>query len=43
MKKFLTILGVSVISIEMIAVFSLTGCKGAVDEAVTDAVEEAVE
>ena len=43
MKKFLTILGVSAVSIGMLVTFSLTGCKGEVEEAVTEAVEEAVE
>ena len=43
MKKNLIILLVSVISISMFVTFSLTGCKGAAEEAVTEVAEEAVE
>jgi len=43
MKKFLTILGVSAVSIGMLVTFSLSGCMGAVEEAVTEAVEEVTE
>ena len=43
MKKALLILVVSIISIGMAVTFSLTGCKGAVEEAVTEAVEEVEE
>jgi ribose transport system substrate-binding protein len=42
MKKALLILMVSILSIGMAVTFSLTGCKGAVEEAVEE-VEEAVE
>jgi len=40
MKKALLILMVSIISIGMVVTFSLTGCKGAAEEKVTEAVEE---